>query len=160
MSNTTPDALPPLVERLRDAVTQQRRSLYGPCDCMPLMDEAANAIERLTAERDALRDVIDGTLAQAVARLEKCEAERDAALAASRYQTDIAQQALEELAEAKAERNAALEDARRYRWIVDNATSHGGGDGFTLTVRVPFDIEDLGCAIDAALAAQKGDDRG
>ena len=44
-------------------------------------------------------------------------------------------------------------DAERFNWIVENAVCKGGGWGFVLKVEVPFDIEDIGCAIDAALAA-------
>lgn len=41
-------------------------------------------------------------------------------------------------------------DAERWRWVEEHATSTGGGQGFTLSVFVPHDIEDWGCAIDAA----------
>lgn len=42
-------------------------------------------------------------------------------------------------------------DAVWYRWIEDNASTQGGGQGFTIFV--PVDHEDMGCGIDAAMAA-------
>lgn len=51
---------------------------------------------------------------------------------------------------------ALTAEAKRWRWIEENATSQGGGNGFTLSVFVPHDIEDWGAAIDAARAT-KGD---
>jgi hypothetical protein len=46
--------------------------------------------------------------------------------------------------------------AARYRYIEDNASTHGGGKGFTITCFVPVDHEDMGCGIDAAIAAKEG----
>lgn len=46
--------------------------------------------------------------------------------------------------------------AARWQYIEDNATSHGGGHGFTITCFVPVDHEDMGCGIDAAILAQQG----
>jgi hypothetical protein len=49
-------------------------------------------------------------------------------------------------------------DGERYRYIEEHATRRGGGNGFTLTCFIQHDIEDLGCAIDAAIAeAKKGE---
>jgi hypothetical protein len=44
-------------------------------------------------------------------------------------------------------------DAERMDWICDHATVQGGGDGMTVTFRVP-DSEDIRDAIDAARAAK------
>lgn len=44
-------------------------------------------------------------------------------------------------------------DAKRWQYIEDHASSHGGGHGFTITCFVPVDHEDMGCGIDAAVAA-------
>lgn len=42
-------------------------------------------------------------------------------------------------------------DAAWYRWVEENCRTEGGGHGFT--VFVPVDEEDIGCGIDAAIAA-------
>jgi hypothetical protein len=60
------------------------------------------------------------------------------------------------IAELQRELAEAKRDAERWRWIEDNATSHGGGNGFTLQVFVPHDMEDWGCAIDAARSMAEG----
>lgn len=44
-------------------------------------------------------------------------------------------------------------DAKRWRYIEEHATTHGGGDGFTITCFVPFDEEDMGVGIDRTMAA-------
>jgi hypothetical protein len=44
-------------------------------------------------------------------------------------------------------------DAERMDWICDHATVQGGGDGMTVTFRVP-DSEDIRAAIDDARAAK------
>lgn len=44
-------------------------------------------------------------------------------------------------------------DAARWRYIEEHATTHGGGNGFKITCFVPVDEEDIGCGIDAAIAA-------
>lgn len=41
----------------------------------------------------------------------------------------------------------------RFEYIEDHATTNGGGNGFTITCFVPVDHEDIGCGIDAAIAA-------
>jgi hypothetical protein len=54
-----------------------------------------------------------------------------------------------ELAEAR--KDTAIVD-----WIVEHATSHGGGNGFELRVFVPHDSECIRDGILTAIAAQKG----
>jgi hypothetical protein len=41
----------------------------------------------------------------------------------------------------------------RFEYIEDNATTSGGGNGFEVRFFVPVDDEDIGCGIDAAIAA-------
>jgi hypothetical protein len=41
----------------------------------------------------------------------------------------------------------------RFEYIEEHATTHGGGHGFTVSFFVPVDCEDIGCGIDAAIAA-------
>jgi hypothetical protein len=41
----------------------------------------------------------------------------------------------------------------RFEYIGEHATTHGGGHGFTVSFFVPVDCEDIGCGIDAAIAA-------
>ena len=55
-----------------------------------------------------------------LAELERLTAERDAALQASRYESDLCGQALEDIKAATAERDALREDAERYRWLRNN----------------------------------------
>jgi hypothetical protein len=43
----------------------------------------------------------------------------------------------------------------RFEYIEDNATTVGGGHGFTVTLVVPVDHEDIGCGIDAAIEKEK-----
>lgn len=43
----------------------------------------------------------------------------------------------------------------RFEYIEDRATTEGGGQGFTVKFFVPVDSEDIGCGIDAAIAASK-----
>lgn len=43
----------------------------------------------------------------------------------------------------------------REQWIHDNATTNGGGNGFTVTFFVPVDHEDIFCGISAAIAAKE-----
>ena len=52
-----------------------------------------------------------------------------------------------------AEALAAKKDAERLDWIIDNASSAGGGDGFTLKVFVPVDCECVRTAIDTVIQA-------
>jgi hypothetical protein len=54
----------------------------------------------------------------------------------------------------KAQLEAAKKDTDRLDWIIDNASSAGGGNGFTLKVFVPFDCECVRTAIDAAIQAE------
>ena len=42
----------------------------------------------------------------------------------------------------------------REQWIHDNATTSGGGNGFTVTFFVPVDHEDIFCGISAAIKGQ------
>jgi hypothetical protein len=42
----------------------------------------------------------------------------------------------------------------RFEYIEEHATTHGGGHGFTVSFFVPVDCEDIGCGIDAAIAAR------
>lgn len=44
-------------------------------------------------------------------------------------------------------------DAERFRYIEEHATTHGGGNGFTITCFVPVDEEDMGVGIDKARGA-------
>ena len=74
-----------LIERLR--ATYHGNYEYETCH------KAADALERLTAENAALKEGLDGWHA----RFLDMEIERDAALAASRHETDLCQQALEDL---------------------------------------------------------------
>ena len=43
----------------------------------------------------------------------------------------------------------------REQWIHDNATTSGGGHGFTVTFFVPVDHEDIFCGIDAAIKLEQ-----
>jgi hypothetical protein len=43
-------------------------------------------------------------------------------------------------------------DSARLDWIIDNASSRGGGNGFTLQVFIPVDCECVRTAIDTAIA--------
>ena len=43
----------------------------------------------------------------------------------------------------------------REQWIHDNATTNGGGYGFTVTFFVPVDHEDIFCGISAAIKEQQ-----
>ena len=43
----------------------------------------------------------------------------------------------------------------REQWIHDNATTNGGGNGFTVTFFVPVDHEDIFCGISAAIKEQQ-----
>ncbi|MES2323236.1 MAG: hypothetical protein V4633_13310 [Pseudomonadota bacterium] len=52
----------------------------------------------------------------------------------------------------KAGQGGEARDAARWRYIEDNATTHGGGTGFMISCWVPVDHEDMGCGIDAAIA--------
>lgn len=56
-------------------------------------------------------------------------------------------------APAKLDAESERRDAARYRYIEEHATTHGGGNGFTITCFIPFDEEDMGCGIDSAIAA-------
>ena len=102
-----------LIERLRRKAGQ-----YDSYDWHSATEvEAADALERLTAERDSLQEGLDGWHARYLdcevefARLvDVCHAaklrlatERDAALAASRHETDMCQQALEDLEKMRGE---------------------------------------------------------
>jgi hypothetical protein len=62
-----------------------------------------------------------------------------------RADSDLAKAALERIVELEAYE-------ARFEWIVDNCNVEGGGHGFTIFV--PIDHEDIGCGIDAAIAAQ------
>jgi hypothetical protein len=57
-----------------------------------------------------------------------------------------------DLKTSQAEVEALRKDAARLDWIIDNASSRGGGSGFTLQVFVPVDCECVRTAIDAAIA--------
>ena len=59
------------------------------------------------------------------------------------------------ITELEAQLEAAKKDAERLDWIIDNASSAGGGNGFTLKVFVPVDCECVRTAIDAAIADGK-----
>jgi hypothetical protein len=43
----------------------------------------------------------------------------------------------------------------RFEYIEEHATTHGGGNGFTVSFFVPVDCEDIGCGIDAAIEKEK-----
>jgi hypothetical protein len=54
------------------------------------------------------------------------------------------------------ELSAEIERLRaRFEYIEDHATTSGGGNGFTVTLFVPADHEDIGCGIDAAIEKEK-----
>ncbi len=46
-----------------------------------------------------------------------------------------------------------VRDAARWRWLEEHAIRDGGGNGFTIHAFVPFDMEDMGTGVDAAIAA-------
>lgn len=60
----------------------------------------------------------------------------------------------QEIEALKAALEAAQVNEARYLWIEENATSRGGGHGFTLQVFVPYDVEDWGLGIDLAMKAR------
>lgn len=48
-------------------------------------------------------------------------------------------------------------DKDRLDWILDNASTRGGGDGFTIKVFVPVDCECVRTGIDLAMEGEKDD---
>jgi hypothetical protein len=58
---------------------------------------------------------------------------------------------LTRIAQLQAEVEALRKDSARLDWIIDNASSAGGGNGFTLKVFIPVDCECVRTAIDAAI---------
>ena len=73
-------------------------------------------IERLTAELGQAPEIQRMLMADC----KRLTAERDAALAASRHETDLCQQALEDLEKVTAERDALRADAERYEFLRNN----------------------------------------
>jgi hypothetical protein len=59
------------------------------------------------------------------------------------------------ITELKSQVEALRKDAERLDWIIDNASSRGGGNGFTLKVFVPVDCECVRTAIDAAIKGEQ-----
>jgi hypothetical protein len=57
-----------------------------------------------------------------------------------------------QITQLQAEVEALRKDAERLDWIIENASSRGGGNGFTLQVFVPVDCECVRTAIDTAIA--------
>jgi hypothetical protein len=55
---------------------------------------------------------------------------------------------LTRIAQLQAEVEALRKDSARLDWILDNASSAGGGNGFTLKVFIPVDCECVRTAID------------
>ena len=49
-------------------------------------------------------------------------------------------------------REAQANDAACWQYIEEHATTHGGGQGFTITCFVPVDHEDMQCGVLAAIA--------
>ena len=87
-----------------------------------------------------------------LAELERLTAERDAALQASRYESDLCGQALEDIKAATAERDALREDAERYRWLrsLSRSEMYDKGVDFPWYEAKP---ENIDAAIDAAMNA-------
>jgi hypothetical protein len=56
------------------------------------------------------------------------------------------------IAQLQAEVEELRKDSARLDWIIDNASSAGGGNGFTLKVFIPVDCECVRTAIDTAIA--------
>jgi prefoldin subunit 5 len=56
-----------------------------------------------------------------------------------------------QIAQLQAEVEELRKDSARLDWIIDNASSAGGGNGFTLKVFIPVDCECVRTAIDAAI---------
>lgn len=59
------------------------------------------------------------------------------------------------ITELEAQLAKAKEDAEILEWIIDNASSTGGGNGFTLKVFVPVDCECARTAMATAIAEGK-----
>jgi hypothetical protein len=61
-------------------------------------------------------------------------------------------EAAHRLRELESQVEALRKDSARLDWIIDNASSAGGGNGFTLKVFIPADCECVRTAIDTAIA--------
>jgi hypothetical protein len=66
--------------------------------------------------------------------------------------TSVIKLQLDQITQLQAEVEAHRKDAERLDWIIDNASSREGGNGFTLQVFVPVDCECVRTAIDTAIA--------
>jgi hypothetical protein len=118
-----------------------------------------NKIERLEAEIARLKSDLArpesievGMMRAEIATL---KAERDAALTASRYETDLCGQALADHEAMTAERDALRKDAERYRWLRDS--SNWSEDGICPIVASGEDTiygEHLDQSIDAAMTKE------
>ncbi|MDP2255451.1 MAG: hypothetical protein Q8K05_05225, partial [Polaromonas sp.] len=171
----------PLV-RQEDALTQNFALAKQLSDAQGALATKEAEIAALTAERDHWRANHDAQVRRARLLIERQDipvervkayeqvtaltAERDAAMAASRYETDLCGQALTDLKKMTVERDALRKDADRYDWIsrqdlgrldmghiVDAA--HDGE--FYVVVRAgEFYGKTLGEAIDAAMTKEPG----
>ena len=90
-----------LIERLRN-------DCYQEDEVRAHAKEAAAALERLTAERDSLKEGLDGWHA----RYLDCEVERD-------VEKEHVRQCVANIAKLVAENAALRADAERYRWLRD-----------------------------------------
>jgi hypothetical protein len=66
--------------------------------------------------------------------------------------TSVIKLQIDQITQLQAEVEALRKDAARLDWIIDNASSAGGGNGFTLKVFIPVDCECVRTAIDTAIA--------
>jgi hypothetical protein len=98
------------VEHLR---LRENRLTAELADVTSMYNRCVDDVHAARVERDALQEGLDGWHS----RYLDCEVERDAALAASRHETDLCQQALEDLEKVTAENAALRIDAMRYRFI-------------------------------------------